>query len=78
LQDLLKALKGLVVMSQELEEMSKNLFNNQVPNLWAKSAYPSLKPLAAWVADLVLRVKFIQDWIDDGIPKAILLEIKYL
>lgn len=69
LQDLLKALKGLVVMSQELEEMSNSLFNNQVPNLWAKSAYPSLKPLAAWVTDLVARVKFIQDWIDVGIPK---------
>lgn len=69
LQDLLKALKGLVVMSQELEEMSNSLFNNQVPNLWAKSAYPSLKPLAAWVIDLVARVKFIQDWIDLGIPK---------
>lgn len=56
-------------MSQELEEMSNSLFNNQVPNLWAKSAYPSLKPLAAWVTDLVLRMNFIQDWIDNGMPK---------
>ena len=32
-------------------------------------AYPSLKPLAAWVIDLVLRMKFITDWIDLGIPK---------
>ena len=31
-------------------------------------AYPSLKPLAAWVTDLVDRMKFIQDWIDNGIP----------
>ncbi len=68
LQDLLKALKGLVVMSQELEEMSKSLFNNQVPALWTKSAYPSLKPLAAWVTDLILRIEFIQGWIDNGIP----------
>ncbi len=28
-----------------------------------------MKPLAAWVSDLVLRMKFIQDWIDNGIPK---------
>lgn len=49
LQDLLKALKGLVVMSQELEAMSNSLFNNQVPTMWEKAAYPSLKPLAAWV-----------------------------
>ncbi|KAI6654800.1 Dynein heavy chain 1, axonemal [Oopsacas minuta] len=68
LNDLLKALKGLVVMSQQLEEMSISLFNNTVPKVWADKAYPSLKPLGAWVDDLVERVKFIQGWITDGIP----------
>jgi dynein heavy chain, axonemal len=28
-----------------------------------------LKPLASWVNDLVLRVDFIQEWIEKGIPK---------
>lgn len=36
LNDLLKALKGLVVMSQALEEMANSLYINQVPNMWAK------------------------------------------
>ena len=31
-------------------------------------AYPSLKPLASWVTDLVARIQFIQGWIDNGIP----------
>ena len=35
LRDLLKALKGLVVMSQQLEEMANSLFVNQVPGMWA-------------------------------------------
>jgi len=35
LRDLLKALKGLVVMSQQLEEMANSIFVNQVPSLWA-------------------------------------------
>ena len=35
LSDLLKAIKGLVVMSQQLETMSEKIFNNQVPELWA-------------------------------------------
>ncbi|KAL5009676.1 hypothetical protein ScPMuIL_011981 [Solemya velum] len=68
LQDLLKALKGLVVMSQELENMANSLFTNSVPGMWAGKAYPSLKPLASWVLDLVTRMHFIQGWIDDGIP----------
>lgn len=35
LQALLKALKGLVVMSQELENMANSLFINSVPSMWA-------------------------------------------
>ncbi|XP_048578532.1 dynein axonemal heavy chain 1-like isoform X2 [Nematostella vectensis] len=68
LNDLLKALKGLVVMSQALETMSNSLFDNSVPDLWAGKAYPSLKPLASWVLDLVARIQFVQKWIDNGIP----------
>ena len=53
LNDLLKALKGLVVMSDQLELMSQSVFNNSVPDMWANKAYPSLKPLGSWVIDLL-------------------------
>uniref|UniRef100_A0A8C4W100 Dynein axonemal heavy chain 1 n=1 Tax=Gopherus evgoodei TaxID=1825980 RepID=A0A8C4W100_9SAUR len=68
LQDLLKALKGLVVMSSQLELMANSLFNNIVPELWNAKAYPSLKPLASWVNDLLQRIDFLQRWITKGIP----------
>ena len=35
LKDLLKALKGLVVMSEALETMFNSIYNNVVPELWA-------------------------------------------
>lgn len=35
LQDLKKALKGLVVMSEALETMFNSIFNNEVPEMWA-------------------------------------------
>ena len=70
LADLLKALKGLVVMSADLEAMLISLYTNQVPALWAKRAYPSLKPLAAWVDDLAARLTFVQTWVDHGPPPA--------
>ena len=38
-------------------------------------AYPSLKPLASWVLDLVARVKFIQTWIDEGLPTVSIVNI---
>lgn len=68
LKDLLKALKGLVVMSEALEKMSRSLFSNQVPDIWASKAYPSLKPLGAWVHDLHARIKFLDTWKNNGIP----------
>nr|XP_019941835.1 PREDICTED: dynein heavy chain 1, axonemal [Paralichthys olivaceus] len=68
LGDIVKALKGLVVMSSELELMSRSLFNNTVPVMWTAKAYPSLKPLASWVSDLLQRISFLQTWINDGIP----------
>ncbi|XP_061640432.1 dynein axonemal heavy chain 1 isoform X2 [Phyllopteryx taeniolatus] len=68
LSDIVKALKGLVVMSSELELMANSLFNNGVPDMWKAKAYPSLKPLASWMSDLLQRIRFLQGWISNGIP----------
>ena len=68
LQEGLKALKGLVVMSPELEAVTNSIFDNQVPEAWAAKAYPSLKPLSSWVLDLLERIKFINLWIENGPP----------
>uniref|UniRef100_W5KGP5 Dynein, axonemal, heavy chain 1 n=1 Tax=Astyanax mexicanus TaxID=7994 RepID=W5KGP5_ASTMX len=68
LSDLVKALKGLVVMSSELELMANSLFINAVPEMWKTKAYPSLKLLGSWVSDLLQRIRFLNDWISGGIP----------
>ncbi|XP_024940673.1 dynein heavy chain 1, axonemal [Cephus cinctus] len=70
LQDLLKALKGLVVMSEKLETMAFSLFVNKVPKVWQDKGYASLKPLGAWVLDLKDRINFITSWQTNGIPPA--------
>lgn len=68
LRESLKALKGLVVMSPELEAVTDCIFDNRVPEAWATVAYPSLKPLSTWIVDLIERVKFIENWIVSGVP----------
>jgi dynein heavy chain len=72
LRDVQKAIKGVVVMSAELEAMGNSMVVGKVPGMWAAVAYPSLKPLGAWVNDLLARIKFLgADWMDKGHAPAV-------
>ncbi|EGR31243.1 hypothetical protein IMG5_115030 [Ichthyophthirius multifiliis] len=63
LQNLQKALKGEVVMSLELDNLSQSLLLNQIPDMWKSKSYPSLKPLSSWFEDLVKRIDFFKNWL---------------
>jgi dynein heavy chain len=65
-----KALVGQLVMTEELDAMATAMFNQNVPANWEKKAYPSLKPLAAWVNELLDRLDFLNQWIEHGCPSA--------
>jgi len=68
LEDLVKAIQGFIVMSEELDNMYNALTNGVVPPNWEKVAYPSLKPFATWFIDLIERVKFMGGWLTKGEP----------
>ncbi|XP_026666919.1 dynein heavy chain 6, axonemal [Ceratina calcarata] len=64
-----KAIKGFVVMSEELESVFIAFINNQVPQMWHNvNVYPSLKTLGSWIRNLELRIDFIQVWFVDAKP----------
>jgi dynein heavy chain len=66
LQDFRKAIKGLIVMTLDLESVGKSMFINEVPELWSKKGPLSLKPLSSWYLDILARVHFFQAWNDLG------------
>lgn len=68
LSDLGKAVKGLVVMSEELDAVGDALTINQVPGHWSEVGFLSMKPLSSWIKDLIDRVAFLQGWIENGTP----------
>jgi len=63
-----QAIKGEVPLTPELEALLSSLLTNTLPPMWDKRSYPSLKPLGSYIADLVERLKFMQNWVDEGQP----------
>ncbi|XP_012280984.2 dynein heavy chain 2, axonemal [Orussus abietinus] len=61
LEDLQRGIKGLVMMSSELEEIFTSIYEGRVPSFWL-SAYPSLKLLGSWTRDLIKRVEYFARW----------------
>merc|ERR1712072_1283276 len=62
LVNVVKAIKGLVVMSAELEKLGNALFFGLLPAMWKGKSSPSLKPLAGYCADLYARLAFFTRW----------------
>ena len=43
----------------ELEQMYNAMLINKVPPGWTANSYPSLKPLASWVSNMIARLEFM-------------------
>ena len=70
LKQLQLAIKGVIVMTGELEMMHASLLNNRVPGIWEEAAYPSLKPLGGWIKDYHARIAMMDSWLKKGNPKS--------
>ena len=62
LKELIMGFNGELSMSSSMEQLEDCLFIDRVPPGWAKIAWPSLRNLSLWVADLLNRVNQIQEW----------------
>lgn len=68
LAQLVRAIKGFVVMSEALEAVFNALLGNQVPAMWHKRGFLSTKSLGCWVTDFQYRIDYIQTWMNEGVP----------
>jgi len=70
LAELKLGLEGALNMSDAMEALLLSLKLNRVPSSWANNAYPSLKSLAPWFADLLSRNVQLVDWTRELITPA--------
>lgn len=64
LEDLIKALKGVIGMSAVLDDVANNMFNGFIPPAWKALAPSTLKSLANWMGDFQRRLSQYNEWID--------------
>ncbi|CAD7668337.1 unnamed protein product [Nyctereutes procyonoides] len=65
LKELSLGLKGELTITTDMEDLSMALFYDTVPDPWVARAYPSMMGLAAWYADLLLRIRELEAWTTD-------------
>jgi dynein heavy chain len=75
LKDIKKAIQGFIVMTPDLDEMYTGFMNNQLPRVWTKVSFATLKSLGSWVKDLNARCVFFRTWLTKGQPFAFALPV---
>ena len=72
LQELNLAFAGELTMSSIMEDLMFSLFKDTVPAPWHRLAWPSMRPLGGWLADLNRRLEQLQLWTEHpiDIPRA--------
>jgi dynein heavy chain len=78
LKDVQRALEGLLPMSEEPEQVCQALAERRVPDLWLAHAYPTRKPVGAFVKDLLQRLESLSGWVNKGIPSLVWLSGLFL
>uniref|UniRef100_A0A667Y5V4 Dynein axonemal heavy chain 11 n=1 Tax=Myripristis murdjan TaxID=586833 RepID=A0A667Y5V4_9TELE len=71
LEELDLSLKGELTISSSMEILQTALFNNSVPDSWARLAYPSTKTLAQWFSDLMCSCRELDSWTQDLVLPAV-------
>lgn len=61
---LLKALKGEVGMSIELDDLARSLFNGQLPAMWRRLAPSTKKSLGNWMEHFQKRNQQYNFWVN--------------
>jgi dynein heavy chain len=75
IEEIDQGLKGLLTISEQMEQTMDALVLNRVPTYWVNLAYPSKRGLESWVKNLLKRCEQLNLFKDDPLtlPKVIMV-----
>jgi dynein heavy chain len=78
LKELELGLSGELQMSPRMELIQDCLFFDRVPDSWGNLAYPSLKPLASWLNNLIDRATQLSNWTEEPASIPTVTNLSYM
>ena len=73
LQELRRALKGEIGMSDELDDLGDSMFNGFLPSGWRRLCPSTQKPLGSWMLHFLARYNQYDAWLSAGEPAVLWL-----
>lgn len=75
LEELDQGFKGLLTISERMEQLMDAIALDRVPATWAKLAYASKRGLASWLSNLIKRIDQLNTWKDEpnSIPRVTMI-----
>jgi len=58
-------LKGDLSISEPMEKLMNSLYDDKVPANWNGCAWPTMRPLASWLSDVLQRQRQLEAWTAD-------------
>eukprot|EP00698_Gefionella_okellyi_P019150 TRINITY_DN5834_c0_g2_i1.p1 TRINITY_DN5834_c0_g2~~TRINITY_DN5834_c0_g2_i1.p1 ORF type:complete len:4046 (-),score=1123.04 TRINITY_DN5834_c0_g2_i1:354-12491(-) len=68
-----RAANGLDVSTKVTEEVTASVYNNRIPQSWAKASFLTRKSLSLYMSDLSARCAFFRSWVHDKAPVTYML-----
>ena len=68
LEEMERGLKGLILIDEKLDLLSRRLMSNRVPEMWLEHSFPSILNLRNYMDDLNKRVSFLNHWVTMSEP----------
>lgn len=75
LEEVDQGFRGLLTISDQMEQLIDSIGLFRVPASWIKLAYPSKRGFGSWLENLDKRIKQLSDWKDDPmtVPKVTII-----